>query len=396
MKRILVVTEVFWPESGLVNDFVLELLNRGYRVDVLTQHPSYPYGRIYPGYANVPYAAEQWHGATIHRFPLVEGYRESKVRKVLNYRMFVQKGKELARRIGADYDHVVVYQTGPLTVALPGVEIKRRYGTPLTVWTFDIWPDAVYAYGFPRVFPLTAFLNRIIRTVYRAADNILVSSQAFAQIIRPYVPQREIVYAPNWLTGTGSQQPSDLRFDPSRFHFTFAGNISISQNLDKVLGAWKEAALTDADLNIVGDGSALESLKKQVAEQGIENVRFHGRYPSEQMADILRRSDALVLSLVAAPGVGSTEPFKLQAYLDAGRPILGAIDGPGREMIEQNGLGLCARPDDVAGIARQFSRMKDFVGTTADGVAERSRALLTSRFDKQKTLDKVLACIERA
>lgn len=396
MKRILVVTEVFWPENGLVNDFVLELLDRGYRVDVLTQHPSYPYGRIYPGYANVHYATEQWHGATIHRFPLVEGYRESKMRKILNYWTFVRKGKKLARRIGADYDHVVVYQTGPLTVALPGVEVKRRYGTPLTVWTFDIWPDAVYAYGFPRIFPLTAFLNRIIRTVYRAADHILVSSQAFAQIVGPYVPGRDIVYAPNWLTGGDSQEPSDLQFDPARFHFTFAGNISISQNLDKVLIAWKKAGLADADLDIVGDGSALESLKKQVAEQGIENVCFHGRYPAEQMADILRRSDALVLSLVADAGVGCTEPFKLQSYLDAGKPIFGVIDGPAREMIEQNRLGLCARPDDVSQIARQFSQMKDFVGTSGAGVAERSRALLASRFDKQKTLGKVLACIEGA
>ena len=393
MKRILVVTEVFWPENGLVNDFVLELVRRGYRVDVLTQHPSYPYGRVFDGYANTPYALEEWNGVRIHRFRLVEGYRESKIRKIQNYWTFVRQGTKLARRIGDKYDHVVVYQTGPLTVALPAVAIKRRFGTPLTVWTFDIWPDAVYAYGFPRMFPLTAFLNKIIRSVYRAADDILVSSRAFAQVIQRYVPGREIVYAPNWLTDTRNES-SGLSLDKSRFHFTFAGNISVSQNLDNVLAGWKEAGLQGADLNIVGDGSALDRLKKQVEEQQIANVRFHGRYPSEQIADILRQSDALVLSLVSDPGVRRTEPFKLQSYLAAGKPIFGAIDGAGREIVEQNGLGLCAAADDPHQIARQFVQMCDFVRNDRGEVARKAAELLRTRFDREETLGKVLACIE--
>ena len=80
MKRILIVTEIFHPENGLVNDFAQELVRRGYQVEVLTQHPSYPYGKIFDGYTNDYYSVQTWEGITIHRFKTVEGYRESKIR----------------------------------------------------------------------------------------------------------------------------------------------------------------------------------------------------------------------------------------------------------------------------------------------------------------------------
>ena len=40
MKRILIISEIFHPESGLVNDFAIELVRRGYEVEVLTHQPS--------------------------------------------------------------------------------------------------------------------------------------------------------------------------------------------------------------------------------------------------------------------------------------------------------------------------------------------------------------------
>lgn len=394
MKRILIVTEIFHPENGLVNDFALELVRRGYQVEVLTQHPSYPYGKIFDGYTNDYYSMQTWEGITIHRFKTVEGYRESKIRKILKYWTFVRIGKKIARKIGGNYDHVLVYQTGPLTLALPAVALKKKYGTPLTIWTFDIWPDAVYAYGFPKVFPLTSFLNHIIRKVYRNSDNILVSSRKFADVIGPYVPGRKIDYAPNWLISE-AKEPATLQLSLDTFHFTFAGNISVSQNLGNVLSGWKRAELQNADLNIVGEGSALDRLKRQVLEQNIPNVRFHGRYPSCQIDDILRQSDVLVLPLISDPGIQKTEPFKLQSYLQAGKPIFGVLDGAAHEIIEENRLGLCASPDNPTDIAQKFAEIRKQVAQdTYRDIDQRAHRLLDTRFNKETTLAKIFCLID--
>ena len=54
--KILIVTEVFYPENFLINDLAIELVKRGYEIEVLTRQPSYPEGKVYEGYRNEDYS----------------------------------------------------------------------------------------------------------------------------------------------------------------------------------------------------------------------------------------------------------------------------------------------------------------------------------------------------
>ncbi len=393
MKKILVVTEVFYPESGLINDFVEELQRKGYKVDVLTQHPSYPAGIIFTGYKNEYYSTEQWKTTTIHRFKLVEGYKTSIYKKVQNYWTFVKVGKKIARQIGNNYDHILIYQTGPLSLALPAVEIKKRFGKKLTIWTFDIWPDTVYAYGFPKIFPLRNFLKYIIQKVYKNCDNILVSSKLFVPSIQFYVPDKDIIYVPNWMIAE-KQEQSNLRLSSDKFNFTFTGNISVSQNLKNVFLGWKIANLSNAILNIVGDGSYIDDLRAFIDKESIRGIVLHGRYPSNQIIDILKQSDTLILPLVANYGVEKTEPYKIQSYLQSGKPIMGVIKGGGQEIILENNLGLCADPLDIQDIALKFKDSIDFASVNAQRVALVSQELMNKRFNRTQIINKVLSIID--
>ena len=396
MKKILIVTEVFYPESGLINDFAQELVKKGYTVEVLTQHPSYPQSYIYDGYENVNYTTEKWNNILIHRFKFVEGYKNSILKKILNYATFVYRGRKVAKKIGNNCDHVLVYQTGPLTLALPAISIRKNFKKKITIWTFDIWPDAVFAYGFPKIFPLTYFLDRLIKRIYKNSDNILVSSKGFIQQIKQYVDNIDIEYAPNWsVVENPSKIP--LTLDRNKFNFTFTGNISISQNLKNVLQGWKRAQLNNAQLNIVGDGSYLDNLKKIVIDESIDNVIFYGRYPSNQMADFLSQSDFLVLSLIDDEGIAKTEPYKIQSYLLSRKPILGIIKGGAKEIIEENSLGLCANPSDIEDIANSFRQAINFANdkNNLNKVGQYADELMKNRFNREKIIDKVINFIEK-
>ena len=46
--RILVVSQVFWPENFRINDLVAEMVSRDHVVTVMTGLPNYPDGRIFP------------------------------------------------------------------------------------------------------------------------------------------------------------------------------------------------------------------------------------------------------------------------------------------------------------------------------------------------------------
>ena len=50
--RILIVTEVFYPEEFLINDIALSWKDKGFEVSVITLIPTYPLGRVFPNYKN--------------------------------------------------------------------------------------------------------------------------------------------------------------------------------------------------------------------------------------------------------------------------------------------------------------------------------------------------------
>ena len=175
--NILIISEVFYPENFIVNDLAEEWKKQGHNVEVLTPYPSYPYSYVYEGYVNKGYVVEDWNGIKIHRFPFVEGYKDSVKKKIVNYYSFVTEGKKLAKKIGKDFDCIFVSQTGPLTVALPAIAARKKYGVPVAIWTQDIWPDAVYSYGIPNNRLTNCFLNVLIRYIYNRCDTIFISSK---------------------------------------------------------------------------------------------------------------------------------------------------------------------------------------------------------------------------
>ena len=383
--RILVVSEVFYPENFIINDLVLEWKARGHDVEVLTSYPSYPMSYVFDGYENRGYKVEDWDGVKIHRFPFVEGYRDSFGKKILNYIKFVTEGRKVGKRLGGGFDLVFVSQTGPLTVALPALMMRKKFGVPVAIWTLDIWPDAVFSYGIPNNFVSRWALDAFIKYVYRRCDKIFVSSRRFAETINRYVDS-EIIYTPNWLKRADNVR-SSLRLDREKFNFTFTGNISRYQNLVNTVKGFIRADLKDCVLNIVGDGSYMDEVKRAARSAKWNNVVFYGRRPYNEMHDILCQSDALVLPLIADEGIMKTEPFKIQSYLDAGKPIYGILGGSGKDIIAENGLGLWADPTDIDDIAFGFNAMIGFTKEESASVEVASRNLMNTRFNKDEIID---------
>ena len=386
--NILIVTEVFWPEHFLINDFAQEMVKRGHHVKVMTRQPSYPDGHVFPNYKNDKLSKEIWEGIEINRFEIVDGYKDSKIKKIENYFHYVKRGKEVVTQILDDVDVILVHQTGPLSVALPAIFAKEKKGVPVVVWTFDIWPDHVYMYGFPKVFPVTSLVNSIIKKVYGNADRILISSKRFAESIHKYFPDKDSVYAPNYVIQTPDEE-TELVFDESKINFVFAGNVSHAQNIENMIRGFAKANIPNAILNIVGDGTTLEHNKKVVDELRCKNVVFHGRIPFAQVQNVLKKNDFVVLPLTPRAGIDKTEPYKIQSYIMSGKPIFGIINGSGREIIEENKLGYCCNPIDIDDIARGFSLMLTLTDEDKNRIKDSSEKLMETRFCREVIIERV-------
>lgn len=386
--NILIVTEVFWPEHFLINDFAQEMAQRGHHISVMTRQPSYPEGHVYPNYVNERLSLEMWGNIEIHRFEIVDGYKDSKIKKVVNYYHYVKRGKQIISQLLKGIDVILVHQTGPLSVALPAIFAKKKYGIPVVVWTFDIWPDHVYMYGFPRIAPISTLVNYVIRKVYSNANAVLISSKRFAESIHEYFPEKELTYAPNYVI-KAKEEKSSLVFDSSKVNFVFTGNVSHAQNIENMIKGFVKANIPNAILNIVGDGTTLEYNKKVASELGCENIVFHGRIPFAEIQDVLKKNDFVVLPLTPRAGIDKTEPYKIQSYIMSGKPILGIINGSGRQIIEENKLGFCCNPIDLDDIARGFKQMLTLSKEEKEGIKVASDHLMKTRFCRETIIDTV-------
>ena len=393
--RILIIGEVFYPEEFLINDLALEWKKNGSHVDVLTHVPSYPQDKIFPGFKNKIFQKNDFNGITVYRFPVILGYQSSKLKKVLNYINFILCGSIIAAIIGKNYDHVFIYQTGPLTLALPGILIKKLYKKAVTIWTQDVWPDTVYAYGFKKTKLLSKFLDLLVRFIYKNINNILASCEGFIPKIAKYVPQKRIEWIPNWSLVANLDSKETVKL-PGRFNFTFGGNIGKVQNLENVIhGFAKISRMHDAVyLNIIGDGSHLEDLKKIVSDYKIDNVVFHGRQPLQMMPSYFNASDVLIISLIDSPIFEITIPSKFQAYLSANKPIMGVIAGEVKDLILKFGIGKVADPSDIDSIAYVFKEFISEAEKTDINMVNKAKELNDTLFNREKIIQKITCIVK--
>ncbi|MDO8805206.1 MAG: glycosyltransferase family 4 protein [Elusimicrobiota bacterium] len=387
--RVLLIAERFYPEEFIINDLAAEWAARGLRLEVLTQIPSYPAGKVFPGYSNKFFSRETWKGIFIARFFTVPGYRDSLFFKLLNYFSFVVAGSLAALRLGREYDRIFIYQTGPLTQALPVVLLRKLYGIPITIWVQDVWPDMVYAYGFKKNRLLDLFLDVLVGFIYRNCDTIAVSCAGFAKSIEPYVPGKPMPHFPNWPTVTPAQAGEGTVKLSDKFNFTFAGNVGKFQNLANVIRGFglASAGNDSIQLNIVGDGSDLERLKKIAADEKVRGVVFWGRKKQAEMPAYFNASDVMIVSLCDQPVLALTVPAKFQAYLAFGKPVFAVMNGEVNAIVKRYGTGLCAAPDDLDGIRDGFIRFYDERGKGLEAYSANSRTLLETVYDRSKIID---------
>lgn len=393
-NKILIIAEVFAPEDFLINDLVFHWKNEGRDVSVLTRNPSYPEGKIYSGYRNKLFQKDVINGVPVSRVQFIPGYQNNSFLKIINYFWNMLLGIIWAIKNGNNFNSIYIYQTGPLTFSAAGIIIKKLYHKKITIWTQDIWPDTVHAYGWANRGISKKFLDIYVKWVYNNCDNITVSSLGFKSIIQHYSNSKIIHFVPQWspMKKLKENGVTKVITFPGSFNFVFAGNIGKVQNLDNVISGFEEFLNNSSNkeiwLNFIGDGSHHQSLRNKVETGKIANIKFWGKRKSSEMRSFYDKADILIISLENQPVFNLTIPAKFQSYLKAEKPIFGIICGEVASLITKYNLGWIASPDNITEIAHLFheiinSKPEIFIEKTKN-----TNMLLEDQFSRKKSIQK--------
>jgi glycosyltransferase involved in cell wall biosynthesis len=366
VKKILIISQYFWPEEFLVNSLAAELKEKGHEVTVLTGLPNYPQGKLFPGYSffRGPWQ-EEYHGVKVRRVPLLprgQGF----ARLSLNYFSFVVSGIIFGSfSVRKNFDVIFCFALSPVTSCLPAIFFRWLSGRPLVLWVQDLWPESVAAVGAAKSEKVLGVIGMLVRFIYKRCDLILIQSQAFKKSILQWGgEENKIEYIPNWAKTVGGKAsaPTWLQNAPSGFKVVFAGNIGKAQDMPTVLKA-AEILREYSDIHwlIVGDGSEKRFVDEEVARRKLSHaVHLYGRQPQEDMPGLFSFGDVMLVSLTDEYIFSLTVPSKLQGYMASGRPILAALNGEGARIVHEAQAGLSCpaeSPEKLAEKVLEFYRM---------------------------------------
>jgi len=175
-----------------------------------------------------------------------------------------------------------------------------------------------------------------------------------------------------------------------KFVVMYAGAHGMSNDLDVVLGS---ARLLSAEPHIqivlVGDGKEKPALVKQAEAMRLTNVTFLPPVPKSGMAEVLAAADACIAILKPLEEYKTTYPNKVFDYMAAGRPVLLAIDGVIREVVEAAGCGLFSEPGNAIALS---DAIRTLAGDPVQSrkMGSRGRQYLEENFSREEMAEKLV------
>lgn len=386
--KILVICQYYYPEPFRVHDICEELVKRGHQVTVVTGEPNYPEGLIYPGYEKHQKADEVINGVVIHRCPIVPR-KAGPFHRLLNYFSYSRLAKRYVKKLtaadGKPFDVVFVNQLSPVMMASPAITYKKKYKTPVVLYCLDLWPESLIAGGITRDFYIYKWFYKISKRIYQSVDRILVTSKSFTAYFREQfqIANDKMEYLPQYAESIFEDLPEPQ--PKTTTDLLFAGNIGTAQSVDTIIGAAKKMQGEAVHFHIVGSGSELARLQEQAKD--LPNVTFYGRRPIEEMAPFYAQADAMLVTLIKDPVLSLTVPGKVQSYMAAQKPIIGAIDGETAEVIKAADCGYCGAAENVDELVQNIHAFLENPDKKAMGL--RARAFYDSYFTKQIFMDRL-------
>ncbi|WP_438018548.1 glycosyltransferase family 4 protein [Sorangium sp. So ce315] len=363
--RILLLSQWYHPEPVSRPHLLAEALAaRGHEVTAIAAFPSYPQGRIYPGYRQRLWDVERAGGARVIRLPIYADHSRSRVRRTLNYASFAASTALLGPALSGPADVAWVHNPPP-SLAVAASWLAALRGAPWVYEVQDMWPETAAASGMLDNRVALSGIDRMNRALYRRAAAITVISPGLArELSSKGVPGGKIHLIPNWADDRIYQPvPPDPQLArqhglTGRFVVLFAGNMGAAQALFSVLDAASLLRdLTEVRFVFVGDGIDVPRLERDAAARGLSNVVFIGQQPHERMPHLFALADVLLSHLRRDQRFAMTIPSKIPAYMAAARPILVGALGDPADLVRESGAGLACAPEDPAALAGAVRRL---------------------------------------
>ena len=385
--HILLIHQVFVrpqdPGGTRHYEFAQQLVRRGHRVTVLAGTRSYLTGE--------PLGAERRQtlepGLEVVRSWVLGGAGSGALGRLLAFGSFVVTAFLDGLRIPAV--SLIWGTSPPLSQALTAWALARLKRIPWLLEVRDLWPAFAVQVGVLRNRTLIGLAQGLERFLYRRADRIVLNSPGFiSHLVDAGAEPSKLAFVPNGvdtqLFDPGAQGGELRRLAglEGKFIALYAGAHGMANDLGQLLAA---ADLLRDDPRfafvLVGDGREKVALQSKGRAMGLTNVTFLPAIEKAGVPGLLADADCGLVVLKPIPLFTTTYPNKMFDYMAAGKPVVLAIDGVARRLVEEADAGVCIPPGDPAALAAALQRLANDPALARE-LGRRGRAYVETHYDR--------------
>jgi colanic acid biosynthesis glycosyl transferase WcaI len=407
--KILYISQYFPPEMGAPAARAAELsrhwVRMGHDVTVLTGFPNHPTGVV----------PEEWRSRLhrLHYTEIVDGVRVVRTwlwplpnrkahERILNYTTFcvsaALSGLALAK------PEVVIATSPQLLCGLSGWWLAWWRRIPFVFEIRDLWPESLAAVGASSEGKLLhRVLGGLAGFLYRRADRLVVVTPAFEDhlILHWNVPPAKISVVENGVeTDVFRPEPAaaglrkQLKLE-ERFIICYIGTMGNAHGLETLIAAAEnlQTALPGALFLLIGEGAEKERIVKLAAIRGLNNIQFLAQQPREQIPLYVSAADVCLVILRKSELFKTVIPTKLLEYMACERPVIVAVDGHSRQIIEEAGAGIFVEPENSEALVKAILDMVKEPERRREMGAS-GRQFILNKFSREETARDYIGVLE--
>jgi len=341
----------------------------------------------------------------VHRTHVSENYNRDFLGRLWGYFSFMFSSLWFGyMRLPKDFD-VVLVTSPPLFVAFSGYLISRLNCAPLVFEVRDLWPESAIDTGVLKNKFLISLSYRFEKFVYSKSRLINVLTPAFEVKLKQDkgVAVSKLLCIPNAADFSLSEKVlKDFNRDEFRklhnledkFVVSYVGAHGVANHLEQILYAAELLKDTDILFLLIGQGMRKRDLIRMRDEIGLQNVRFIDPVPKSEVFKYISASEMGMSVLKKVDAFKTVYSNKTFDYMSCKVPVLMAIDGVSRELVEKANAGVYVEPENIQefnSILRDCMNHKELLLSQGLNGFNYAKA----NFDRQALAAKYLESIEK-
>ncbi len=392
------------PGGSRFNEMTKQWSEQGHNITVIAGMMHYNGSQKRAEYKGKWFKRKRHGKVEVWRTHVSENYNSSFIGRFWGYFSFIISSLWAGLFKAKDNYDIILITSPPLFLGITACVLSKFKKIPFVFEVRDLWPESAIDTGVVTNKLAINMAFRLEAFIYKKATLINVLTPAFRDTLvnKKQIANEKVVMIPNAADFSLSENILNS-FDTyqfrktlnweNRFVITYVGAHGVANHLEQILGT--ADLLRDTNVLFILIGSGMEKHKLKVLAQSMKlmNVQFFDAVAKAEVFKYIAASDMGTSVLKKADTFKTVFSNKTFDYMACKKPVLMAIDGVSRELIEEAKAGMFIEPENPQDFA---NKIKLYISNPERVVQEGENGYLYAKknFDRKVLANNYVSILE--